>query len=74
MVSMEESALVERAGRVGHPFSRDSFDNDNTNENHNGFSGRGWRQQLENGDYEKPSERRGGYRPKRGDYNNGDAT
>ena len=56
MVSMEEGALLERAGHVGRPLNRDSFDNDNTNENHNGFSCVGWRQHLENGDSYKPNE------------------
>lgn len=60
-----------RAGHGGRAFNRDSYDNQNTNGNNNGFTG-GYRQPLENGEAEKP-ERRGGYRPKRGDYFNGDS-
>nr|GFA70187.1 hyaluronan/mRNA-binding protein [Tanacetum cinerariifolium] len=58
------------AGQGGRAFNRDSYDNQYNNGNNNG----GYRQPLENGDSEKPDRRAGGgYRPKRGDYFNGDA-
>ncbi|GJV04488.1 hypothetical protein Tco_1338057 [Tanacetum coccineum] len=34
-------ALVERVGRVGRPYGHYSFAHNNTNGNHNGFSGGG---------------------------------
>ncbi|KVH91975.1 Hyaluronan/mRNA-binding protein [Cynara cardunculus var. scolymus] len=64
-----------RGGRGGRGFNRDSVDNENSYGNNNGFSG-GYNRPLENGDGEKPSERRGprlGNRGgRRGGYSNGD--
>ncbi|GKB27216.1 hyaluronan/mRNA-binding protein [Tanacetum coccineum] len=58
------------AGQGGRAFNRDFYDNQYTNGNNNG----GYRQPLENEDSEKPDRRAGGgYRPRRGDYFNGDA-